>query len=208
MAATGAASPPSPTGAGVTNYRQVAAAAAKAYGINPAVFSAQINQESGFDPTARSGAGAEGIAQFMPSTAAGYGVNPMNPTQSLYGAAKMDAQNIQKYGGWAPALSAYNSGNPTAYEDPSFANGQTYNYVRDILGGQDAANADLRGQLPIQVALRAAAAPAIAGLPTAVHGTARAPAANPQTPLAPLLALLGMPAGGGKPGLLSLMNAI
>lgn len=116
------------------NYQAMAVAAAQQYGIDPQVFLRQINQESGFNPNARSGAGAEGIAQFMPSTASAMGVDPMNPQSALYGAAKLDSQNLQKYGSMARALSAYNSGRPDAYLDPGFANGQTYNYVRDILG--------------------------------------------------------------------------
>lgn len=120
-----------------TDYRALAVLAAQRYGIDPQIFLRQINQESGFNPNARSSAGAEGIAQFMPSTAAGMHIDPMNPRQALMGAAKMDAGNIRKYGGWAPALSAYNSGNPNAYKDPSFASGQTFNYVKDILGGKN-----------------------------------------------------------------------
>ena len=105
-----------------------------------AVAERQISQESGWNPGAHSSAGAEGIAQFMPSTAAEYGVtNPYDPTQALAGYARMMGRLLGNYAGdknaLAEALSSYNSGRPTAYEDPSFAGGQTYNYVRDILGG-------------------------------------------------------------------------
>jgi hypothetical protein len=115
------------------NYRALARQDALRQGLNPAIFLAQINQESGFNPNARSGAGALGIAQFMPGTAAGYHINPMNPVQALAAAALMDKQNLQKYGSVQAMLSAYNSGNPNAYRDPGFAGGQTYNYVRNIL---------------------------------------------------------------------------
>jgi hypothetical protein len=114
----------------------MAVAAAKAYGLDPSIFLRQIQQESGFNPNARSGAGAEGIAQFMPATAQGEGVNPWNPQQALMGAAKMDAGNLHKYGSYAQMLSAYNSGKANAYLDPNFAGGQTYRYVKDILGGK------------------------------------------------------------------------
>lgn len=117
------------------NYQAIAAQAAGKYGINPNIFLSQIKQESGFNPNARSGAGAQGIAQFMPATAAGMGVDPWNPRQALFGAAKMDAENIAKYGNWQRALSAYNSGKPDVYTDPSFAGGQTYDYVRTIMAG-------------------------------------------------------------------------
>lgn len=118
------------------NYRQIAANDASKFGIPIQVFLRQINQESGFNPNAKSGAGAEGIAQFMPSTAAGYGLsNPFDPVAALAAAAKMDSDLLHRYGTVQSMLSAYNSGSPTAYQNPSFAGGQTFNYVRSILGG-------------------------------------------------------------------------
>jgi hypothetical protein len=95
-----------------------------------------IQQESGFNPNARSGAGAQGIAQFMPATARAYGVN-LNDGRArddLEGAARYLRDNLKKYGSYERALSVYNSGKPDAYRDPNFSGGQTYNYVRSILG--------------------------------------------------------------------------
>lgn len=60
-------------------------------------------------------------------------MNATDPNASLKYAANWMAQLIHKYGGAAPALSVYNSGNPTAYRNPAFAGGQTYNYVKNIL---------------------------------------------------------------------------
>lgn len=122
-----------------SNYEAMAVLAAQRYGIDPQIFLRQIKQESGFNPNARSSAGAEGIAQFMPSTAAGMGINPMDPRQALFGAAKLDAGNLKKFGSWQEALAAYNAGGGHANEwnNPSFAGGQTYRYVRDILGGKN-----------------------------------------------------------------------
>jgi murein DD-endopeptidase MepM/ murein hydrolase activator NlpD len=114
---------------------QARQAAAK-YGIDPEIFTRQIQQESQFNPNARSPAGAIGIGQFMPSTAQGLGIDPTNPQQSLDAAAKLDAQNLQKYGGnWASALSAYNAGpgNTPAGGVAPFA--ETQSYVNTILGG-------------------------------------------------------------------------
>src|SRR2546423_8933818 len=98
----------------MANYRALAAAAAQRYGIPVDIFLRQIGQESGFNPNARSPAGAQGIAQFMPATARGMGVNPNDPRSSLFGAARMDAQNLHRYGNWRDTLSAYNSGRPWA----------------------------------------------------------------------------------------------
>jgi cell wall-associated NlpC family hydrolase len=106
---------------------------ANQYGLDPAyfrqVFSAQINQESGFNPNAKSAAGAEGVAQIMPQYHPG--VNPYNPKQALQFAANWDAQNVRKYGNWANALSVYNSGKPWSIGQSI---GETNNYVKSILG--------------------------------------------------------------------------
>jgi hypothetical protein len=118
------------------NYRLAAERAARKYGIDPKIFLAMINQESGFNPTARSSAGAQGIAQFIPPTAKAYGVdlNDGRATDDLEGAARYLRDNLAKTGGnYHQALSIYNSGRPDAYRDPTFAKGQTYNYVRSIL---------------------------------------------------------------------------
>jgi len=117
------------------SLQQIAAQAAMRYGIDPNAFIRQINQESGFNPNAKSSAGAEGIAQFMPATAKGVGLsNPYDPISALDAAAKYMSQLVNEYGSLPSALSAYNSGNPNAYKNPNFAGGQTYNYVRSILG--------------------------------------------------------------------------
>jgi hypothetical protein len=103
------------------------------------VFLAMLNQESHFNPTAKSYAGALGIAQIMPF----HDVNPNKPGHQLAGrdplvdlrwSANHLAQNLRKYGDIRKALSVYNSGRPDKYLDPGFAQGQTYNYVRNIMG--------------------------------------------------------------------------
>ena len=129
--------PAGPQSAQAGDYIDQARQAAAKYGIDPEVFSRQIQQESGFNPNAKSPAGAQGIAQFMPGTAQGMGIDPMNPQQALDAAAKMDAQNLQKYqGDWGKTLAAYNAGpgNVDKYGGvPPFDETQTY--VKNILGG-------------------------------------------------------------------------
>lgn len=159
--------PPRPPAAYSRQQLQHAAAAdAQKYGVGP-WFVNQINQESGFNPEARSGAGAEGIAQFMPGTAKSVGLSdPYNPIASLDAAARFDAKLLKEYGTPQRALSAYNSGRPDAYQDPNFAGGQTYHYVRSILGASSP-------KMP-------AASPS-AGKPALVAAAA-APAAAPTLP--------------------------
>src|SRR5215471_9539177 len=130
--------PPAPgqpqAGGDLQDYaRQVA----NKYGIDPDIFVRQIQQESGFNPGARSPAGATGIAQFMPDTARGMGIDPSDPYAALDAAARLDAQNLSKYGGdYSKALAAYNAGggNVDKYGGvPPFS--ETQNYVSTILGG-------------------------------------------------------------------------
>lgn len=54
-------------------YREDVANAAAEAGVPTALVAAQIQAESGWDPSARSPAGARGIAQFMPATWQTYG---------------------------------------------------------------------------------------------------------------------------------------
>lgn len=120
------------------DFRALAVNVAQQYHLDPNIFVRQIQAESNFDPNARSPAGAVGLGQLMPATAQMLGVNPNDPVQNLHGAAAYMASLLHHNGGsYARALSAYNSGRPDAYLDPHFAGGQTYNYVKHILGGQD-----------------------------------------------------------------------
>jgi soluble lytic murein transglycosylase-like protein len=130
MAATGASELPAdvPYGAEIT-------AAAKKYGLDPALLAGLVKQESGFNPTAGSPAGARGLTQLMPGTAAGLGVTDvLDPVQSLEGGAKYLRQQLDAFGGDVTrALAAYNAG-PGAVQRyggvPPYA--ETQNYVRAV----------------------------------------------------------------------------
>lgn len=125
------------------SYEGIARQAAASAGISPDLFVRQIHKESGFNPNAVSHAGALGIAQFMPGTAAGMGVNPHNPTDALYGAARLMAQLNGQFGGdYAKALAAYNAGPGAVMGATGSAGGgwlsvmpaETQHYVHAILG--------------------------------------------------------------------------
>jgi hypothetical protein len=117
-------------------YQDDARKVAANYGIDPDIFVRQINQESGFNPTAKSKAGAAGIAQFMPGTAAQYRVNVDDPFSSLDGAARHMRDLLQQFGGdWRLALAAYNAGAGMVTKCggvPPFE--ETQKYIRAILG--------------------------------------------------------------------------
>lgn len=120
----------------MANWQTVARQAAQRHGVDPGIFIRQIRQESG-GRDVTSGAGAQGPAQFIPGTARQYGLNSSTVHElgpSLDAAARLMSDNLKKYGDYRRALSAYNSGKPDAYKDPAFAGGQTYNYVKTILG--------------------------------------------------------------------------
>lgn len=126
------------------SFQDYAKAAAQRAGIDPNVFSAQIQQESGFNPNAKSPAGAIGIAQFMPETAAGVGLDPTDPYASLDAAAAEDAKRLKQYDGdWGKTLASYNAGAGAVAQYngiPPYE--ETQNYVKTIMGNaQKAADA-------------------------------------------------------------------
>lgn len=91
-------------------YLPAAVAAAQKYGIDPVMFAAQIEQESGWNPAAKSSAGARGLGQFMPATARQVGVNPLDPLASLDASAKYMRKLVDKFGSEDVARQAYNAG--------------------------------------------------------------------------------------------------
>lgn len=122
-------------------YEGLITEASKKYDVPPAILSALLKQESGFNPNAVSPVGARGIAQFMPATAKQFGINPDDPSQAIPAAAKYLAQNFKQFGSWDQALAAYNAG-PGAVQQyggvPPYE--ETQNYVKKItsmLGNED-----------------------------------------------------------------------
>lgn len=85
-------------------------AASQKWGVPAALLTAQLHQESDFDPNARSPVGALGIAQFMPATAAQFGIDPLDPAQAINAQAQYMAELYHEFGSWPLALVAYNWG--------------------------------------------------------------------------------------------------
>lgn len=137
----------------MANYKKVAARKARKHHINPALFLAQINAESGFNPRAKSPAGAEGIAQFMPGTAAGMGVDPWRPKQALEGAARLMESYVKEFGSYEKALRAYNAGGGAV--QASYGYPETNAYVKSILAHRnDPVPGGKGGSNPMAEALR------------------------------------------------------
>lgn len=127
------------------NYQAIADSYAEQYGIRPELFRGLIQQESGWNPSARSPAGAYGLTQAMPATARdpGFGVAPLkdvgNPNEQLrFGAEYLDAM-LDRYGGNEQrALAAYNAGPGVADkwsgEGLGGLPGETQGYIPAVLG--------------------------------------------------------------------------
>lgn len=116
-------------------YLEMAKGAARKHGVPEDLFLRLVQQESGFNPSARSHKGAIGLAQLMPGTAARLRVDPTDPGQNLEGGARYLRQQFDRFGSWRLALAAYNAG-PEAVEKhsgiPPYQ--ETRNYVLVILG--------------------------------------------------------------------------
>ena len=134
--ASGTTALPSYKGRYKGEYLTVAKAAARKHGVPEDLFLRLVQQESGWNPTAKSHAGATGLAQLMPGTAALLRVDIHDPHQNLEGGARYLSMMYNKFGSWRLALAAYNAG-PLAVEKhggvPPYA--ETKNYVKVILGG-------------------------------------------------------------------------
>ena len=85
-------------------------ATASSVGVDAALFSRLVKQESGGNPSATSSAGALGLTQLLPSTAASLGVDPNDPDENLFGGALYLRQQIDRFGDTRKALAAYNWG--------------------------------------------------------------------------------------------------
>mgnify|MGYP003642737991 FL=1 len=116
-------------------FLSMARSAARKHGVPEDLFLRLVQQESGWNASARSNKGALGLAQLMPQTARALGVNPLDPVQNLEGGAKYLRRQYETFGNWRLALAAYNAG-PGAVERyngvPPFR--ETRNYVRVIWG--------------------------------------------------------------------------
>lgn len=114
-------------------YLSMAREAALRNGVPVDLFLKLVQQESGWNATAKSHKGALGLAQLMPETARRLNVDPLDPYQNLDGGARYLARQYRNFGSWRLALAAYNAG-PEAVRKyggvPPYK--ETQNYVRVI----------------------------------------------------------------------------
>jgi hypothetical protein len=116
-------------------YDQLFEQAGRQFNVDPALLRAQMQIESGGNPSAQSEKGAQGLMQIIPETQKALGVtNPNDPKQSIYAAAELMAQNLDRYGNVADAVRAYHGGTDQANWGPktqAYAN----NVVSAYTGG-------------------------------------------------------------------------
>ena len=116
-------------------YLAMAREAARRHGVPEDMFLRLVQQESGWNATAKSHKGAYGLAQLMPATAKYLRVDARDPAQNLEGGARYLKEQYATFRSWRLALAAYNAG-PRAVEKyggvPPFR--ETRNYVKIILG--------------------------------------------------------------------------
>jgi hypothetical protein len=123
------------------------------WGVSAALLAAQLEAESGFDPSAVSPAGAQGIAQFMPGTAASYGLrDPFDPVAAIDAQAHLMSDLMRQFRSVPLALAAYNAG-PGAVSPcmciPPYP--ETRAYVARILALLDGAGAMLVPPLEVRL---------------------------------------------------------
>jgi tape measure domain-containing protein len=127
-------------------------AAARANGLDPALFAALVAQESNFNQRAVSRSGAIGLAQLMPGTARELGVNPYDPMQNLMGGARYLRQQISRFG-LEGGLRAYNQGPGAQMRTPGGNSRESRQYPSRVLaryqqfagGGEGLADLQVEG---------------------------------------------------------------
>ena len=151
-----------PIPAAAQRYRSEVIRAARVEGglsAPVAVFAAQLEQESGWNPEARSWCGASGLGQFMPATAKDMGrtrpdlgpAAPTNPGWAIRALCAYDLTNLARVraatlaDAWAMALAAYNGGLGWVRRDAALAArkgldpGRWWNSVETVNAGRSLA---------------------------------------------------------------------
>ena len=111
-------------------------AAENRYRLPLGLLDALIWTESRYNPMALSHAGAVGLAQLMPGTAGELGVaNRYDPIASIEGGARYLRLMLDRFGSVYLAVAAYNAGPGAVARARGIPlNGETPNYVRNVLG--------------------------------------------------------------------------
>lgn len=114
-------------------YDQLFEQAGRQFNVDPALLRAQMKIESGGNPNAKSEKGAVGLMQLIPETQKALGVtDPTDPKQSIYAAARLMAENLDRYGNVEDAVRAYHGGTDQSNWGPktqAYANNVVASYT-------------------------------------------------------------------------------
>ena len=108
---------------------------AERHSVDPALVSAVISTESGWNPFAVSRKGAVGLMQLVPGTAERFGVgNPFDPVQNIEGGTMYLKSLLHRYNGnLEKSLAAYNAGEHAVDLSGGVPrNWETQRYVRKV----------------------------------------------------------------------------
>ncbi len=117
-------------------YQRLIERVAERYQLDPYVFGALVDVESGRRADAVSPKGARGLGQLMPGTARRFGVDDVHdPEDNLDGSAQYLSWLLARYdGNLALALAAYNAGEGAVDRSGGVPNyPETRRYVRQVL---------------------------------------------------------------------------
>ncbi|MFD1955221.1 lytic transglycosylase domain-containing protein [Paenibacillus thailandensis] len=133
---------------GTNDYSGLIEAAARKYGLDPALIESVVRAESGFRPDAQSSAGAKGLMQLMDATARSLGVtDSFDPEQNIDAGTRYLSYLMRKYdGNEQVAVAAYNAGpgtidrlgirtNEELRQKQELLPQETRKYVAKVLGG-------------------------------------------------------------------------
>lgn len=92
-------------------YNDLFETAGQQYNVDPRLLQAMMRVESSGNPKAVSPVGAQGLMQIMPATAKSLGVkNAFDPNEAIPAAARLMAENLDRYGNVPDAVMAYHGG--------------------------------------------------------------------------------------------------
>ncbi len=132
----------------------------RAFGLDPELVYAVIEQESRFSATAVSPKGAAGLMQLMPATQETYGVlNPFDPVRNVTTGTRHLKAMLNRFKDLRLALAAYNAGPETVARSGGVpAIPETINYVQRIMARYAMLKDSHPGMLPKTLTLPKAAA--------------------------------------------------
>ena len=159
----------------MADFTPIFQAAGAQYNVDPTILHAIAMKESSMNPAAvNPDTGATGLMQFMPAPAKAFGIDPTDPQQSIFAAAHMFRQNLDRFNGNVESAVAANFAGP----DQQNWGPKTSQYVDQVSG---IFNSLKQGSPTGMQPQQGGADPLLAMAQGIAQGKAAAPSAAPQT---------------------------